>query len=166
MKNTLTRETVPEDFTVPLVLVDALPVVLFGGSMLLIAKRFGSTLFLLGALLCLWAGLAKVAWKLIVVLWKKNVWWLFMQMRIVMPIGFLLMLLSVIVRAKRLSFSALLHAALSLPSVLFFAAGLAGRVLMGVFASSLDSGSKHANWVEQLTNTAAQACIFLGLLLL
>lgn len=166
MKNTLTRETVPEDFTLPLVLVDALPVVLFGGSMLLIAKRFGSTLFLLGALLCLWAGLAKVAWKLIVVLRKKNIWWLFMQMRIVMPIGFLLILLSVLVNAKIICFSSLLHAAISLPSVIFFCAGLAGMVLMGVFAAKLDSGSKRANWIEQFTNTAAQACIFLGLLLL
>ena len=165
-KAKITKETVPEDFTLSLALVDALPVLFFGGSMILIALLFKSRLFLAGALLCFWAGAAKVLWKIVVVKKKKNIWWLFLQMRIVMPIGFALMLLSVILNRKAIRFAAVLAALTSFPSVVFFALGLIGMVLMGVFASRLDSADLRSNWIEQLTNTAAQAAIFIGILLL
>lgn len=162
----MTKDIVPEGFTLPLAVVDALPVLFFGGSMILIGLLFQSTLFLVGALLCLWAGAAKVIWKIIVVVKKKNVWWLFMQMRIVMPVGFALMLLAVGLHWSDIDRSAVLAAVVSLPSVIFFAIGVLGMVLMGVFASKLDSSDARANWIEQLTNGAAQAAIFIGLLLL
>ena len=95
-KPKMTKDTIPENFTLSLAFVDSLPVLFFGGSMILIGLLFGSPLFLIGAALCFWAGAAKVLWKIIVVTKKKNVWWMFLQMRIVMPIGFLLMLLAVI----------------------------------------------------------------------
>ena len=165
-KPKITKDTVPEDFTLSLALVDALPVLFFGGSMILTALLFKSRLFLAGALLCFWAGAAKVLWKIIVVKKKKNIWWLFLQMRIVMPIGFALMLLSVILNRKAIRFAAVLTAVTSFPSVIFFALGILGMVLMGVFASRLDSSDLRSNWIEQLTNTAAQAAIFAGILLL
>ena len=165
-KAKMTRDTVPEDFTLSLALVDALPVLLFGGSMLLIGAIFSRGLFLAGALLCFWAGAAKVLWKIIVVTKKKNVWWLFLQMRIVMPVGFALMLLAVVLGRKSIRLSAVLTAVTSLPSAAFFALGVAGMVLMGVFAARLDSSDVRSNWIEQLTNTAAQAAIFVGILLL
>ena len=165
-KPKITKDTVPEDFTLSLALVDALPVLFFGGSMILTALLFKSRLFLTGALLCFWAGAAKVLWKIVVVKKKKNIWWLFLQMRIVMPIGFALMLLSVILNGKAINFSAVLAAVTSLPSVIFFALGLVGMVLMGVFASKLDSSDLRSNWIEQLTNAAAQAAILIGILLL
>ena len=165
-KPKITKDTVPEDFTLSLALVDALPVLFFGGSMILTALLFKSRLFLTGALLCFWAGAAKVLWKIVVVKKKKNIWWLFLQMRIVMPIGFALMLLSVILNRKAIRFAAVLTAVTSFPSVIFFALGILGMVLMGVFASKLDSSNVRANWIEQLTNTAAQAAIFAGILLL
>ena len=165
-KPKITKDTVPEDFTLSLALVDALPVLFFGGSMILTALLFKSRLFLTGALLCFWAGAAKVLWKIVVVKKKKNIWWLFLQMRIVMPIGFALMLLSVILNRKAIRFAAVLTAVTSFPSVIFFALGILGMVLMGVFASRLDSSDLRSNWIEQLTNTAAQAAIFVGILLL
>ena len=165
-KPKITKDTVPEDFTLSLALVDALPVLFFGGSMILTALLFKSRLFLIGALLCFWAGAAKVLWKIIVVKKKKNIWWLFLQMRIVMPIGFALMLLSVILNRKAIRFAAVLTAVTSFPSVIFFALGILGMVLIGVFASRLDSSDLRSNWIEQLTNTAAQAAIFAGILLL
>ena len=165
-KPKMTKDTVPEDFTLPLAAVDALPVLFFGGSMLLIGLFFRSVLFLIGALLCFWAGAAKVLWKIIVVTKKKNVWWLFLQMRIVMPVGFALMLLAVVLRRKTIHLPAVFAAVMSLPSVAFFALGVAGMVLMGVFAARLDSSDLRSNWIEQLTNTAAQAAIFVGILLL
>ena len=165
-KPKITKDTVPEDFTLSLALVDALPVLFFGGSMILTALLFKSRLFLTGALLCFWAGAAKVLWKIVVVKKKKNIWWLFLQMRIVMPIGFALMLLSVILNRKAIRFAAVLTAVTSFPSVIFFALGILGMVLMGVFASRLDFSDLRSNWIEQLTNTAAQAAIFAGILLL
>ena len=165
-KPNMTKDTVPEDFTLPLVIVDALPVLFFGGSTILLGLLFGRIFFLIGALLCFWAGAAKVIWKLLVVTRKKNVWWLFLQMRIVMPVGFALMLLSVVLRLNTIRLSAVWAAILSFPSVLFFAAGVIGMVLMGVFASRLNSSDVRANWIEQLTNALAQAAVFIGLLLL
>ena len=78
-KPKMTRDTVPENFTLSLALVDALPVLLFGGSTVLIGLLFQSALFLLGAAACFWAGAAKVLWKIIVVTKKKNVWWLWRE---------------------------------------------------------------------------------------
>ena len=165
-KPKMTRDTVPENFTLSLALVDALPVLLFGGSMVLIGLLFRSALFLFGAFACFWAGAAKVLWKIIVVTKKKNVWWLFLQMRIVMPVGFALMLLAVILGRKALRLSAVFAAVTSFPSVVFFVLGVAGMVLMGVFAAKLDSSDVRSNWIEQLTNAAAQAAVFIGILLL
>ncbi len=165
-KPKMTKDTIPENFTLSLALVDALPVLFFGGSMILIGLLFGNPLFLLGTALCFWAGAAKVLWKIIVVAKEKNVWWLFLQMRIVMPVGFVLMILAVILNRNAIDLSDVFAAVVSLPSVIFFAIGVIGMVLMGVFAAKLDSADVRSNWIEQLTNAIAQAAIFTGILLL
>lgn len=162
----MTKDTIPEDFTLTLALVDALPVLFFGASMIVVSILFSSAMFLTGALLCLFAGAAKVLWKIIVVLKRKNIWALFIQMRILMPVGFLLMLLSVILNAGNISIPAILRALVSFPSVIFFAAGIIGMAMMIVFSVKLDSSDVKANWIEQLTNGIAQASIFAGLLCL
>ena len=89
-----------------------------------------------------------------------------MQMRIVMPAGFVLMLLAVILNRNAIDLSAVFAAVVSLPSVIFFAVGVIGMILMGVFAAKLDSADVRSNWIEQLTNAAAQAAIFTGILCL
>lgn len=165
-KQKMTRDTIPEDFTLSLALIDALPVLFFGGSIILIGLMFKNALFLIGALLCFWTGAAKVIWKIIVVTKKKNIWWLFMQMRIVMPFGFALMIIAVILSRSTINLSAVLAAAVSMPSVIFFAIGIIGMTLMGIFAAKLDSSSLRSNWIEQLTNAAAQASVFTGILIL
>ena len=165
-KPKITKETLPEDFTLLLALTDSLQVIFFGASMLLIGRKFSSLLFISGALLCLIGGAGKVLWKIIVVLQKKNVWPLFIQMRILMPAGFLLMLTSLFANADKVSFRSICQAVTSFPSVIFFATGLLGIVLMTVFAIILDSADSRANWIEQLTNGVAQAAFFIGLLLL
>ena len=165
-KPKMTKDTIPENFTLSLAFVDALPVLFFGGSMILIGLFFGSPLFLIGAALCFWAGAAKVLWKIIIVAKKKNAWWMFLQMRIVMPVGFAMMLLAVILNRSTINLSAVFAAVVSLPSVLFFALGVIGMALMGVFAAKLDSTDVRSNWIEQLTNTIAQAAIFTGILFL
>lgn len=165
-KPKMTKDTVPENFTMSLALVDALPVLFFGGSMILVGVLFRSPLFLIGSALCFCSGVAKVLWKVIVVAKKKNIWWMFMQMRIVMPLGFMVMILALIIGRNSLSLSTVLASVLSFPSVIFFGIGVIGMVMMGVFAAKLDSADARSNWIEQLTNGIAQAAIFIGILLL
>lgn len=165
-KTKMTKETVPDDFTLSLAAVDALPVLFFGASVILIGLMFKNILFLIGAVLCFWAGAAKVVWKIIVAAKKKNIWWLFMQMRIVMPIGFVLILLAVILGRKTIDLPVVFSAVVSMPSVIFFIIGIIGMTLMGVFAAKLDSSNLRSNWIEQLTNAAAQASVFSGVLIL
>lgn len=161
-KQKMTRDTVPEDFTLSLALVDGLPVLFFGGSMILAGVLLKSWVFLLGAGLCLFAGAAKVLWKIIVALKRKNIWWLFLQMRILMPIGMVMMIASAAVGSG--DWAMIWQEMCSLPAAGFFCAGLAGMVLMLVFAFTLDSSNVKANWIEQLTNGIAQAAFFIGLL--
>lgn len=164
MKNKITKDTVPEGFTIKLALADAVPVLFFGGSMIAVSVLFKSRLFLLGAFLCLIAGAAKVLWKIIVVLKKKNVWTLFMQMRILMPIGMIIMITAAVINKSAVNFSALFASAVSFPSAVFFCAGIIGMIMMTVFAFRLDSSDAESNRIEQLTNGIAQACFFFGLL--
>ena len=162
----MTKDVIPEGFTITLALVDALPVLFFCASMIVISRFFVSPLFLIGALLCFFAGAAKVLWKVIVVLKKKNIWFLFLQMRILMPIGFALMGISLVVKHSEISLGGIGAAFMSMPSMIFFLIGILGMVLMMVFAAKLDSSDVKANWIEQLTNAIAQAAFFVGLLLL
>lgn len=164
-KHKMTKDIVPEDFTLSLAIVDAIPVIFFGMSMVLLGSRFSGALFIIGALISLFAGAAKVLWKIIVVLKKKNIWFLFLQMRIAMPVGFLMMVISLILNRERLDFNLIWGAIISFPAVVFLAIGLVGMVLMGVFGAVLDGSNVKSNWIEQITNGIAQICIFIGILL-
>lgn len=155
----------PEDFTLKLAAVDAIPVIFFGSSMIVISTIFKSPLFLAGALMCLFAGAAKVLWKIIVVLKKKNIWWLFLQMRILMPIGMAVMIAAAVINKSKVDFHSVFMKALSFPPVIFFIAGIIGMAMMMIFAFKLDSSDVKSNWIEQLTNGIAQGCFFAGLLL-
>lgn len=138
----------------------------FGGSMVLISLLFRSPLFLSGALLCLFAGSCKVLWKLIVVLKKKNIWWMFLQMRILMLPGFLLMILAALLHRDEIAFPVMWAALSAAPQCFLFGAGALGMALMLLFGFTLDSSNVKANWLEQLTNGLAQLCFFTGLLLI
>lgn len=87
-----------------------------------------------------------------------------MQMRIVMPVGFSAMIVSVLLNLKAIKLSVILSAVTSMPSFVFFIIGILCMVLMGIFAAKLDSADARSNWIEQLTNTVAQASIFIGIL--
>ena len=162
----MTRDTIPENFTLSMALVDALPVIFFGLSMIAISRLFDSKLFLIGAILTFASGAGKVLWKVIVALKQKNIWFWFIQMRIVMPIGFVLMIASLFIDSAKINPAGIGHALISFPSVIFFAIGILGMIMMGVFAKKLDSTDSKSNWIEQLTNGIAQAAIFVGLLLI
>ena len=153
------------EFTLSLALVDALPVLFFGGAAAMLGVKLRSALFIVGAALCLLAGAGKVVWKLLLALRGKDVAFLGVQLRYVMPTGFLLMLLGAIL-AERETVRTLLHAAVRMPSVFFFALMIVGLIAMVVCAKKFDRFDVRANWIEQGINAAAQACALIGVLLL
>ena len=85
-----------EGFTVAMALVDAIPVLLFGGSMLLIAGMFDSTLFVVGAVMAVVGGLFQVAWKLVLGWKKKSVPILHLLFAPLLSIGGLVMMLGLV----------------------------------------------------------------------
>lgn len=164
-KPKMTKDVVPGDFTLGLVIVDAIPVLFFCASMVIAGMMFKSYLFVIGALMCLFAGACKVLWKLIVVLRQRNVWWMFLQMRILMPVGLVLMIAGGAMAGNGVGFAGLWARMCTMPASLFFILGLALMVLMIVFAFTLDSKNVKANWIEQITNGVAQIAFFVGLLM-
>ncbi len=154
-----------QEFTVALAAVDALPVLFFGAAAALLGLKLQSALFLVGAVLCLLAGAGKVVWKLLIALRGKDVAILGAQLRYVMPAGFLLMMLGCFL-AEGETVRTLLHAAVRLPSALFFALTIVGMIAMVVCAKKFDRRDVRANWIEQGINAAAQACALIGVLLL
>ena len=109
-----------EGFTLSLALVDALPVLLFGASSILIGLIFKSPLFIVGACLVFLGGFLKVLWKIVLATKKKDIPFLNKQMKYTMLTGFALIIVSLIANAKRISFSAMGAALTSLPSCIFF----------------------------------------------
>lgn len=164
-KNKITKDTVPEGFSVPLALTDMIPVMFFGLSAVRIGTLFHSTLFISGAIICLVSGAVKVLWKLIAAVSRKNIWPMFVQMRIAMPIGFLVLIAALVADRASLSSAAILSALLGFPACVFFGAGAIGMILMMIFAFAMDSSDPRSNWLEQAVNGAAQICFFVGLLL-
>lgn len=161
----MTKDIVPEGFTLGLVIVDLFPVIFFGATGALLGLLLNSSLIIFASVMTFFSGLFKVLWKLIVVLKKKNFWPLFIQMRIIMPISMLLLVIGVIIAAfdtgNNASWSMLLH----LPQTIFFVLGILGMCLMGYWGATLDSSDPKSNWIEQITNSIAQALMFLGVLL-
>lgn len=157
-------DAVPENFTKALAVWDAVPVLFFGGTAVIFGKILQSHVFSVGALLALFAGAAKVLWKLIVAIKRKNVRWLFWQMRILMPAAFLLMISGAAFFGKT-DFDAVRRAVMSFPQAAFFVAGIAGMITMAIFAFTLDPSDKKANVTEQIINSASQICFFVGAVL-
>lgn len=163
--NKITKDTVPVGFSVQLALVDLIPVVFFGLSAVKVGSLFHSALFIAGAVVCLISGVVKVLWKGIAAVSGRNIWPLFVQMRIAMPVGFVLLLAAVIAGRARLHGAAILAAVTGFPACIFFGIGMLGMALMTVFAFRLDSSDPRSNWLEQGVNGLAQLCFFIGLCL-
>ena len=166
LKEKMNKNYVPKDFTLSLALFDAIPVIAFGISLIIFSRLFNSALVLIGALLVFIAGLCKVIWKIIVALKQKNIWGLFIQMRIMMPIGFVLMIVGIIASKDNVDFGRLCSLASSYPINLFLIIFVIGMILMMVFAFSLDGRKLKNNWIEQITNAIAQIWLLIAALLL
>lgn len=152
-----------ENFTLGLAFFDALPVLFFSASALLIAVHFKNPGFLLGAALCTAAGCGKVLWKILLAATGKDWWILNRQMRVLMPAGFALIILGLITGRSRIDLAWIGHKSTSFPSGLCFAITIAGMLLMSVFAVKLDGTRAKSNWIEQITNAIAQGALLLGI---
>lgn len=154
-----------EGFTLGLALVDAIPVLSFGISMVIIASRFQSPLFLVGAALSVLAGCCKVAWKLVLGLTKKNLKWLNKPFVPMQAAGFLLMLVSFVLGFGKISWSGVLAAITGLPSLLFFLCWIGLMGFMGWYRKhKFSNEDAHANWIAQIINAVGQTCLLLGIL--
>lgn len=158
-------DSVPEGFTLPMALLDCVPVAFFCIGASVLATRFDSTLFRVGIALVVLAGALKVSWKLVIALARRDVRFLNRQMRYLMPVGFALALASLAVDRARWSPAAVLRHATSLPSLPLLVAGIAGMLLMSWFARHLDGRDARANWREQMVNAISQLCIMLAIVL-
>ena len=154
-----------EGFTIGLALVDAIPVLSFGISMVIIATRFQSPLFMIGAALSVLAGCCKVAWKLILGIAKKDLRWLNKPFVPMQATGFLLMLISFIIGFGKIRWAAVGAAILSLPSILFFAAWIVLMGFMGWYRKhKFQNDDAKSNWAAQIINAIGQTCLLLGIL--
>lgn len=110
------------------------------------------------------AGLGKVTWKFIKAVSRKDVRLLFVQMRFLMPAGFLLMIISLF--ADHVDFSAVWKNITGFPCWILFAVGCAGMLAMIIFALTADPGNARANWAEQAVNALTQLFFLLGVIII
>lgn len=155
-----------ENFPLSLAMFDALPVIFFSISVIIIAMNYRNALFITGSILCTLAGIGKVVWKIIIAGTRKDIAILNRQLRILMPAGFLLIIIGIIMGADNIDFSWLMTAILSFPAVVFFAITVIGMILMTIFAFKLNSTKLSSNWIEQITNALAQGSLLAGILIL
>ena len=154
-----------EGFTVALALVDAIPVLSFGISMVIIASRFDSPLFLIGAGLSVLAGCCKVAWKLILGVAKKDLRWLNKPFVPMQATGFLLMAVSFVLGFGTIDWAGVLAAVTGMPSLLFFVAWIGLMGFMGWYRKNRFSNEDaKSNWTAQIINAVGQTCLLLGIL--
>ena len=154
-----------EGFTLSLALVDAIPVLFFGTSMILVAAKFNSPLFIVGAIISTLAGCCKVAWKMILGIWKKDVCWLNKPFVPMQATGFMLMLVSFVIGFGKINWSGLLAAVTEFPAVAFFVLWVAMMGTMSWYRKNKFDNSAKANWAAQIINCVAQGALLLGILL-
>ncbi len=152
-----------EGFTLSLALVDAIPVLFFGASMIMVSARFNSPLFIIGAVFSTLAGCFKVLWKLILGIRKKDIQWLNKPFVPMQATGFLLMLISFVTGFRKIHWENLLSAVSGFPSIAFFALWICMMGMMGWYRKNKYDNSAKANWTAQFINCIGQGALFLGI---
>ena len=154
-----------EGFTVSLALVDAVPVLFFGASMIMIASKFGSPLFIIGAILSTLAGCFKVLWKLILGISKKDVKWLNKSFVPLQGAGFLLIIVSIIIGFKKINWGSVEKAITGMPTLLLLIIWIAMMGLMIWYKKNrFKNDDAKTNWTAQIINCVAQAALFFAIL--
>ena len=154
-----------EGFTLALALGDAIPVLSCGISMVIIATRFESPLFMIGAALSVLAGCCKVALKMVLGITQKDLRWLNKPFVPMQATGFLLMLVSFLLGFKKISWGSVLAAVTGIPSILFFIAWIGFMGFMGWYRKhKFSNEDAKSNWTAQIINAIGQTCLLLGIL--
>ena len=153
------------DYTLGLAIFDAVPVLIFLLSGLVIYALSGSPLVLAGAVIAFAGGMCKVIWKIRIVQRGADSAGLTRAFHIMLPLGLGLMTVAAVVAVARGKGGELIHAVTLMPASLFFALGLAGSCLMGLLGKRLDDSAR-SNWIEELINTAWQSAILIGVVIL
>ena len=154
-----------EGFTLVLALVDAIPVLSFGISMVIIATRFHSPLFLLGASLSVLAGCCKVTWKLVLGIAKKNLRWLNKPFVPMQATGFFLMLVSFVLGFQTISWGGVLASVTGFPAIAFFVVWIGCMFGMSWYRKhKFKREDARSNWTAQIINAVGQTCLLLGIL--
>lgn len=133
--------------------------------MLMIAARFSSPVFILGAILSTLAGYCKVLWKLILGIWKKDIRWMNKPFVPMQAAGFLLMLTSFVVGFGKINWGAVLTSVTGFPSVILFVLWITAMGVMGWYRKNKFDNSAKANWTAQVINCVGQSALFFGILL-
>jgi len=164
-----------DKYTLGLALFDAVPVFAFLMTGIILFAMWNNRLLLAGVLCCFLAGLSKVIWKLRIVSKRRNSAALTGIFHVLMPAGFALMMLAVILSTVKwvagggaFSESALagLWSGLTMRTAMWcFIGGMAGMCLMGVLGARMDD-SAGANWIEEIVNTLAQLAFLAGVLII
>ena len=161
----MTKDIIPVGFTYSMVLVDMFPVLFFGGTAVLLGMIMENIVVITGAIISFVSGLIKVYWKYIVVKEKKNIWWMFKQMRILMPVGMLMVITGLVISSLSGKHPGVFKLMCTYPQSVFFVLGILGMMAMIYCGMKLDSSNPKSNWIEQTINSVAQGAIFVGMLL-
>ena len=163
IKNNTELRSEYKEYTLGLAVFDHLPVLLFLMSGLVMYSMYSSPILLAGVLACFVGGSCKAAWKLIGVRQHRDLAILTRAFHILMPAGFVLMLLSVPAGGKA-AFAGLWRSITMMPAALLFALGFALMCLMGYLGSHMDSSAR-SNWIEEIVNTLAQLAVLIGVIM-
>ena len=162
----MSKNTGKQGFTLGLALMDAVPVIAFGIDMALLAKPLQSKLFLIGAVISLFAGTCMVIYKLLLATIKKEVPWLKKMMPIGMSLGWVLMIVGLIINRSKINLPAIWKAVSTVPASIFFLFGIAFFVAFIIyFKTKFNADSAKDNWIEEILNAGTQVCILIGVIL-
>lgn len=160
---------IQEGFSVGLALLDAVPVLFFALSGIIIGTACGNPIVIVGAVLMVVGGMSKVLWKLLQGLGVGNYPILNKIFVPCMGSGFLSMAVGIVISfiKKSLTPKGVLKALVSFPAVLFFgiaviAMGLMGKVKSEQSREEFNKDSKK-NWLAEVVNSVAQISLFAGL---
>lgn len=165
-KTKMTKDVIPEGFTIPMAVVDLLPCLLFALASVMLGIRFENNILMyIGAAISFIGGIIKCLWKFIVVVKHKNVWWMFLQMRMTMPLGYLLLIIGFVIACFTMDVVPFFASLLNPFIIISLIIGILGMAMMIVFAAKLDSADPKSNWIEQICNSVSQFGFFVAFLL-
>jgi len=155
------------DFSVSLVLTDAIPVLFFFFTTLFIAKRLkkahkvAGTLFYIASVLPLTGSTLQVLWKLFIAVERRNIPILHSQFKYTMGLGFLLIFFSIIIARKQIKWNSVIKKIFKFPSGVFIFISTLCSLAMIVFIFTLDRNEVYVNWIEEGVNIIFQGSVFL-----